>query len=93
MLNTMPIITEEVRMAELEASKTRWPMGTTEPRQGIGEACTCINLGLIQSIQRYIRRYFNCSGFEERDMRKINFVEQLIVSQKPNDPDSASISH
>jgi hypothetical protein len=43
MLNSMSIITEKVRMAGLEASNSPWPMGTTEPRQGISVACTCID--------------------------------------------------
>jgi hypothetical protein len=46
-LNNMSTITEKVRKAELEASNSRWPMGTTEPRQGISVACTCINLDLF----------------------------------------------
>jgi hypothetical protein len=43
MLKTMSRSTEKVRRAKLEASNSPWPMGTTEPCQGIGVACTCMH--------------------------------------------------
>jgi len=92
MLNTVSRITKKVMMAQLEASNSGWPMGTAEPHQGIMWLALALTWILFDQYGGTFERYFHCSGFEERNMRRIYFVEQLIMSQKRNNPNSASIS-